>query len=232
MKITFFTHNTFLLEVNEKNLLIDPFFSGNPFFNNRNYLKCIDFYLKKVDYILLTHAHYDHVCDVEFFSQKFSNVLVISNYEISNYFEKRGIKTYGMNYGSFISFPFGKLKYVFSAHSSVFSDGTYGGNPGGFLLHTNKGNLYISGDTSLMNEMKIIPIFGSLKISILPIGGRYTMDVEEAILASDFLKCKRILGVHYDTFEEIKIDKNESKKKFSEKGKELILLKMGESIYV
>ncbi|WP_185859084.1 metal-dependent hydrolase [Blattabacterium cuenoti] len=231
MKITFFSHSTFSLEIHDKYLLIDPFFSGNPVFQNKNFLKYFD-HLKKVDYILLTHAHYDHVCDVEFFSQKFNNVLVISNYEISNYFEKKGIKTYGMNYGSFISFSFGKLKYVWASHSSVFNDGTYGGNAGGFLLHTDEGNLYISGDTSLTSEMHIIPNFGKLKLSILPIGGRYTMDIEEAIIASDFLKCKKILGVHYDTFEEIQINKNEAKKRFSKKGKELILLEMGETIFL
>ncbi|AGW86039.1 UPF0173 metal-dependent hydrolase [Blattabacterium sp. (Nauphoeta cinerea)] len=228
MKITFFSHSTCILEIHEKYLLIDPFFSENPVFKNINFLKSI----QKIDYILLTHAHYDHVCDVEFFSHKFNDVLVISNYEISNYFNKKGIKTYGINYGSFISFPFGKLKYVWAAHSSVFNDGTYGGNPGGFLLHTDEGNLYISGDTSVMYEMNLIPCFGKLDLSILPIGGKYTMDIEEAIMASDFLKSEKILGVHYDTFEDIQINKKQAKRKFFEKGKELILLEKGETIYV
>lgn len=228
MKITFFSHSTYMLEIHEKCLLIDPFFSGNPVFRNTNFLK----FIQKIDYILLTHAHYDHVCDVELFAHKFNSVLVISNYEISNYFDKKGIKTYGINYGSFISFPFGKLKYVWAAHSSVFHDGTYGGNPGGFLLHTDEGNLYISGDTSVMYEMNLIPLFGKLKLSILPIGGKYTMDIEEAIIASNFLKSEKILGVHYDTFEDIRIDKKEAKKRFFEKGKELILLEKGKTVYI
>ncbi|WP_185861059.1 metal-dependent hydrolase [Blattabacterium cuenoti] len=228
MKVIFFSHSTCMLEIHDKLLLIDPFFSGNPIFRNTNFLN----FFQKIDYILLTHAHYDHVCDVELFSHKFNNILVISNYEISNYFNKKGIKTYGMNYGSFISFPFGKLKYVWAAHSSAFYDGTYGGNPGGFLLHTDEGNLYISGDTSVIYEMSIIPSFGNLKLSILPIGGKYTMDVEEALIASDFLKCEKILGVHYDTFEDIKINKKQAKRKFFEKGKELILLEKGKTIHV
>ncbi|WP_185857746.1 metal-dependent hydrolase [Blattabacterium cuenoti] len=230
MKITFFSHSTCMLEIHGKSILIDPFFSENPIFRNRkkNFLK----FFKKIDYILLTHAHYDHVCDVELFSHKFHNVLVISNYEISNFFGKKGIKTYGINYGSFISFPFGKLKYTWAAHSSVFNDGTYGGNPGGFLFHTDEGNLYISGDTSVMYEMNLIPIFGKLKLSILPIGGKYTMDIEEAIMASDFLKSEKILGVHYDTFEDIRIDREEAKKKFYEKGKELILLEQEKTIHI
>ncbi|WP_185858318.1 metal-dependent hydrolase [Blattabacterium cuenoti] len=229
MKITFFTHSTCILEIHEKHLLIDPFFSKNPIFRNIDFLKFTK-NLEKIDYILLTHAHYDHVCDVEFFSRKFTNSLVISNYEISNYFDKKGINTYGINYGSFISFPFGKLKYVWAVHSSVFDDGTYGGNPGGFLLHTDEGNLYISGDTSLTYEMNLIPNFGKLGLSILPIGGRYTMDINEAVIASEFLKCEKILGVHYNTFSSIQINKKQAKKIFYEKGKELILLKMGESI--
>lgn len=232
MKITFFTHSTCLLEIEKICLLIDPFFSENPTFKkNTSLLNNTICQFNKVDYILITHAHYDHVCDVEFFARKL-NSMIISNYEISNFFEKKGLKTYGINYGSFISFPFGKLKYVWAVHSSVFDDGTYGGNPGGFLLHTKRGNIYISGDTSLTNEMSFIPIFGKLKISILPIGGGYTMDVEEAIIASNLLQCNKILGVHYDTFESIEIDKEQAKKKFSENGKELFLLKMGESIRI
>ncbi|WP_185876621.1 metal-dependent hydrolase [Blattabacterium cuenoti] len=231
MKITFFTHSTLGLEIGNFYLLVDPFFSANPICKEGENL--IETSLKKIDYILLTHAHYDHVCDVEFLSKKFRDVLIISNYEISNYFGKKGIKTYGINYGSFIFFPFGKLKYTWSAHSSVFRDGVYGGNPGGFLLHSNEGKkIYISGDTSLTNEMNILPIFGKLDLSILPIGGRFTMGVEDAIIASDFLQCKKILGVHYNTFEEIKINKDEAKKKFHEKGKELILLEMKECIWI
>ncbi|WP_185866929.1 metal-dependent hydrolase [Blattabacterium cuenoti] len=228
MKVTFFSHSTCMLKVHEKYLLIDPFLSENPIFRNENVFKLF----KKIDYILLTHAHYDHVCDVELLTRKYNNILVISNYEISNYFNKKGIKTCGINYGSFISFPFGKLKYIWAAHSSVFNDGTYGGNPGGFLLHTDEGNIYISGDTSVIYEMNLIPTFGKLKLSILPIGGKYTMDVEEAIIASDFLKSEKILGVHYDTFEDIRIDKEQAQKRFFKKGKELILLEKGKTICI
>ncbi|WP_185869398.1 metal-dependent hydrolase [Blattabacterium cuenoti] len=233
MKITYLTHSTCILKIHEKYLLIDPFLSKNSFFNKKFLFNdYINKYIKKIDYILLTHAHYDHVCDVELFSRKFNNVLIISNYEISNFFEKKGIKTCAINYGSFVSFSFGKLKYIWAAHSSIFNNGIYGGNPGGFLIHTDEGNIYISGDTSLIYEMKLVPIFGKLKLSILPIGGRFTMDIEEAIIASEFLQCEKILGVHYNTFEAIKIDKEKAIKSFYDKNKNLILLDMGKSLYI
>ncbi|WP_185864263.1 metal-dependent hydrolase [Blattabacterium cuenoti] len=232
MKITFITHSTCLLEIHGEYLLIDPFISNNSFFNkNHSFEKFVNSF-KKLDYILVTHAHYDHVCDVEFFSKKFDNSLLISNYEISNYFRKKGVKTEGINYGSFTSFSFGKLKYTWAVHSSVFNDGTYGGNPGGFILHTDEGNIYISGDTSITNEMKLFPKFGSIDLSILPIGGKYTMDIEEAIIASNFLKCKKVLGVHYNTFLDIEIDKNQAKNRFEKNDKKLFLLNYGESILI
>ncbi|WP_185873093.1 metal-dependent hydrolase [Blattabacterium cuenoti] len=229
MKLTYLYHSTILLEINNIKIIIDPFLSKNNFFDKKLLYKYLNI---KIDYILLTHAHYDHICDVELFASNNKDVLIISNYEISNFFSKKNIKSYGINYGSFVKFPFGKIKYTLALHSSSFNDGSYGGNPGGFLLHTNKGNIYISGDTSITYDMKLIPKFGDLSLSVLPIGGVYTMDIYDAIIASDLLKCDRILGVHYDTFENININKEKSIEKFYNKGKKLILLNYEESIII
>ncbi|WP_185877174.1 metal-dependent hydrolase [Blattabacterium cuenoti] len=229
MKLTFLYHSTYLLEINKYKLIIDPFFYDKKLLYNNIISKYIN---NKINYILLTHAHYDHVDDVNFFYKKNPDILLISNYEISSFFEKKGIKTYGINYGSFIEFPFGLLKYVIAIHSSSFLNGTYGGNPGGFLLHTKEKNIYLSGDTSVTYDMKLIPKYGKIDLSVLSIGGTYTMGVEDAIIASELLKCDNILGVHYNTFENIKIDKKKSIEMFYNNGKRLILLNTGESINI
>ncbi|MDB5282406.1 MAG: metal-dependent hydrolase, partial [Bacteroidota bacterium] len=118
-----------------------------------------------------------------------------------------------------------------AVHSSSLPDGTYGGNPGGFVLETTEGNLYYSGDTALTMDMQLIPLTsGALKVALLPIGDNFTMGYEDAILASDFVKCNKVIGLHYDTFGFIKIDHEAATKKFKEKGKELLLLNIGETI--
>src|SRR5699024_410961 len=113
-----------------------------------------------------------------------------------------------------------------------FSDGQNEGNPGGFILEADQKTLYIAGDTALSMDMKLIPLRYALDMAVLPIGDNFTMDVEDAIIASDFIECNRILGCHYDTFGFIEIDHEEALKKFKEKGKELILLPIGNSVTV
>ncbi|WGH26431.1 MAG: metal-dependent hydrolase [Candidatus Bostrichicola ureolyticus] len=229
MILTFYSHSTYLISFENTNILVDPFFTDNPTFINK--FDLVNQYLLNInpDYILITHAHYDHVSDVENFAIR-KKTLIISNYEIANYYSNKGFKTYGLNYGSFINFNFGYIKYVFASHSSSFKDNTYGGNPGGFILKTKKGNIYLAGDTALTKEMKLIPLFINLDLAVLPIGGHFTMDFIEAEIASNFIKCNKILGVHYDTFNSIKINHNDAKKLFLNKNKELILLKTGEHI--
>ena len=115
-------------------------------------------------------------------------------------------------------------------HTSSFADGTYGGNPGGFVIEGEHKNIYIAGDTALTMDMKLIPMRTKLDLAVLPIGSNFTMDVNDAIVASDFLECDKILGYHYDTFGFIKINHEEAIKKFFDKGKDLMLLEIGGSI--
>ena len=135
-----------------------------------------------------------------------------------------------MNHGGSWNFDFGKVKYVNAVHSSSFPDGSNGGNPGGFVIEGEHKNIYIAGDTALTMDMKLIPMRTKLDLAIFPIGDNFTMDIEDAILASDFVECDKILGYHYDTFGYIKIDHKEAIQRFFDKGKDLMLLEIGGSI--
>jgi L-ascorbate metabolism protein UlaG (beta-lactamase superfamily) len=137
-----------------------------------------------------------------------------------------------MNHGGSWRFDFGVVKYVTAIHSSSFADGTYGGNSGGFVIEGEHKNIYIAGDTALTYDMKLIPLRTKLDLAILPIGSNFTMDVADAILASDFVECDKIMGYHYDTFGYIEIDQQAAIRQFFDQGKDLMLLEIGESIEI
>lgn len=223
MKITFYGHASLGIELAGKHILVDPFISGNPL------TASIDINTLKADYILLTHAHGDHVLDVEAIAQR-TKATIVSNAEIATYYSGKGMNTHPMNHGGSWTFDFGKVKYVNAIHSSSFPDGTYGGNPGGFVIEGEHKNIYIAGDTALTMDMKLIPMRTKLDLAILPVGNNFTMDVEDAIIAADFVACDKILGYHYDTFGYIKIDHKKAIQQFFDKGKDLMLLAIGESI--
>ena len=223
MKISFYGHASLGIQVGDVNILVDPFISANPHASH------IDIESLKADYILLTHAHQDHILDVEAIAKR-TNAVIVSNFEIVSYFEKLGIEGHPMNHGGQWDFEFGSVKFVNAIHSSSFPDGSYGGQPGGFVIEGEHKNIYIAGDTALTMDMKLIPLQTKLDLAILPIGDNFTMGIDDAILASDFVACDKVLGSHYDTFGYIEIDHEEAKRKFYEKDKDLMLLKIGESI--
>jgi L-ascorbate metabolism protein UlaG (beta-lactamase superfamily) len=223
MKITFYGHASLGITIAGIHIIVDPFISANAKASH------IDINSLEADYILLTHAHQDHILDVEVIAKR-TNAVVVSNAEIASYYSKKGFQSHPMNHGGSWNFEFGNLKYVNAIHSSSFPDGTYGGNPGGFVIEGERKNIYIAGDTALSMDMKLIPLRTKLDLSILPIGNNFTMDVEDAIIASDFLECDKILGYHYDTFGYIEINKDQAIKQFFDKGKDLMLLNIGDSI--
>ena len=220
MKITFYGHASLGIEISGKHILIDPFISGNPKASK------IDISNLKADYILLTHAHQDHILDVEAIVKR-TNAVIVSNWEIATHYGNKGFQSHPMNHGGSWNFDFGKVKYVNAIHSSSFPDGSYGGNPGGFVIEGEHKNIYIAGDTALTMDMKLIPMRTKLDLAILPIGNNFTMDIEDAITAADFVECDKILGVHYDTFGFIEINHEQAIKKFFESGKDLMLLPIG-----
>lgn len=223
MKITFYGHAAIGIEVGGKHILVDPYISANPEASHININEL------KADYILLTHAHSDHILDVEYIASR-TNAIIVSSFEVASYFGNKGFKYHPMNIGGSWNFDFGNVKLVNAIHSSSFPDGSYGGNPAGFVIEGEHKNIYIAGDTALTMDMKLIPMRTKLDLAILPIGNNFTMDVVDAIIASDFVECDKILGVHYDTFDFIEINHEQSIKKFFDKGKDLMILKIGESL--
>lgn len=223
MKYTYFGHACFLIEIAGKKLLFDPFITGNPLAQD------VDITTIQADYIFVSHGHGDHVGDLMTLAQQ-TNAIVVSNAEITDWVAKQGYENvHPMNFGT-KDFDFGRVHYVPAAHSSGLPDGSYGGNPGGFIIKTTEGNFYFAGDTSLTAEMTMIPYYGSLDVAILPIGGNFTMDYNDAIIASDLIKCDKIIGIHYDTFGFIVIDKATAQTAFTQKNKTLLLPNINETI--
>jgi L-ascorbate metabolism protein UlaG (beta-lactamase superfamily) len=226
MLITYYGHSCFLVEINGKKLLFDPFITPNPL------AKDIDISKIQADFILVSHGHSDHTADLIELARQ-TNATVITNWEIHSWLQNKGItKTHPMNIGGHWIFDFGKAKCVNAVHSSSLPDGTYGGSPMGFLIETPAGNLYYAGDTALHLDMKLIGDYKKIDLAFLPIGNNFTMGIDNAVIAANFIQCDHIIGMHYDTFEMIRIEHNEAKKKFDNAGKELTLMKIGEVLEI
>ena len=225
MKITFLGHASLEIQIEEYSIVIDPFISGNPIATDIN-LEDL-----KPDFILITHAYQDHILDVEKLAKENSST-IISNFEIVNYFQNKGLKGHPMNHGGKWNFDFGEVKYVNAIHTSAFPDGTNGGQPGGFIISSNNKSVYVAGDTALTYDMKLIPLKYKLDLAILPIGDNFTMGYEDALVASEFLKCNKILGYHFDTFGLIEIDQLKAVQYFKNNKKELIILKPQEYLKI
>ena len=223
MKIQFLGHASLLLIIDQIHILVDPFITANP---KASHIILDDL---KADYILLTHAHQDHILDAEVIAKR-TGATIVSNFEIVSHYQKMGLNGHPMNHGGSWEFDFGTVKYVNAIHTSSFPDGAYGSQPGGFIIKGEYKTIYIAGDTALTFDMKLIPLQFNLDLAVLPIGDNFTMGVEDALIASDFLECDKILGYHFDTFGYIEIDHQKAIQTFSKKDKDLMLLKIGESL--
>jgi L-ascorbate metabolism protein UlaG (beta-lactamase superfamily) len=225
MNITYLGHSSFLIEFGGKKLVFDPFISPNPAAAGIN----VDDI--KADYVLLSHGHGDHVADAERIAKQ-NGATIISNYEIATYYGGKGINGHGMNHGGKYHFDFGWVKYVYATHSSVLPDGTYGGNPGGFVIwNDTDGCFYFAGDTGLTLDMQLIPMTcPKLDLAILPVGDNFTMGYDDATIAAEFIQCDTIIGCHYDTFPPVKIDHNAAKNAFAAKGKRLLLPALNQKV--
>ncbi len=196
--LTWLGHAALFLQIGEIRLLVDPFLSGNP-------QAVIKVDAAQADYILVTHGHGDHVGDTIAIAKR-TEATVISNAEIATWLGRQGVKTHGQHLGGGFTYSFGYLKMTYALHGSALPDGSYGGNPGGFLLTTpDEHRVYIAGDTGLFGDMQLIGADG-LDLAVLPIGDNYTMGPADALQAMKFLKPKVVLPIHYNTFALIQQD--------------------------
>lgn len=225
MKLTFYGHACFMVEAAGKKLLFDPFIQGN------DLAQKIDINSIEADYILISHGHGDHIADLVAIAKN-TGAMVIGMLEVTNWIEKQGYdKVTGMNLG-LMNTEFGSVRMVPAAHSSSLPDGSYGGNPAGFIVTTADGSFYYSGDTCLVMDMQLVPRYGKMNFAIMPVGGHFTMNVADALIAAEFAQCDKVVGVHYDTWPPIAIDKEEAKQTFSAAGRQLLLPAIGETITI
>jgi L-ascorbate metabolism protein UlaG (beta-lactamase superfamily) len=225
MNFTYYGHSCFTVEVKGTKLLFDPFITPNELAN-----KVIDVDSIEADYILVSHGHADHIADCVRIAGR-TGAKVICSWEIYEWLGKQGISNvHPMNTGGKWNFGHFAVKVVVAQHSSGLPDGSYGGNPFGFIVYTEEANFYYSGDTALTLDMQLIPHWADLNFAVLPIGDNFTMDVADAVQAAQMVKVKQVIGVHYDTFGYIKIDHEKAKKAFADAGCTLHLLGIGEAV--
>lgn len=226
MKIQFLGQNCFLFTYNGKNILSDPFY------NFQKEQSGFDIAAQKIDYVLITHAHGDHIADVKEVLQHHPLAQIIGQPEICGYFDHPN--SIDINFGGSAKIEDLEITMVPASHTSSFPDGTYGGEPSGYMFRFHGKNIYFAGDTGVMADMAIFPqLFGNINLAILPIGGHYTMCAQTAsFAASELLKTKKVIGCHFDTFPPIKIDHEDSVQYFAEKGVELMLPTLGETFEI
>ncbi|QOW11904.1 metal-dependent hydrolase [Kaistella flava (ex Peng et al. 2021)] len=226
MKIKFLGQNCFLFTYKGKTILSDPFY------NYQKEKSGFDISAQKIDYVLITHAHGDHIADVKEVLQQYPEASVIGQPEICGYFAHAN--SIDINFGGSAKIEDLKISMVPASHTSSFPDGTYGGEPSGYIFRFPGKNIYLAGDTGVMADMELFPkLFGNIDLAILPVGSHYTMCARRAsFAAAELLKTKRVIGCHFDTFPPIKINHEEAHQLFSERNIEFTLPKLGEDFEI
>ncbi|MFZ9920967.1 MAG: metal-dependent hydrolase [Terrimicrobiaceae bacterium] len=224
MRYTYFGHSCFLVETSGCRLLFDPFITPNPL------AASIDVKSIEADVILISHGHFDHVADAVALANQ-TGAQVIANWEIADWLGKQGVKnTLPMNHGGSVKIPCGHAKMVNAVHSSSLPDGSNGGNPAGFVVESAEGAFYYAGDTALTQDMKQIAEEFDLRFAILPIGDTFTMGAADAAKAAKLCGASMTIGVHFNTFPPIEINREAAMETFQKSHQRLLLPSIGETL--
>ncbi len=223
MKLKYFSHSAFQLTTNDdKIILIDPFLDDNP----TSPVKSNDV---NADYIILTHAHSDHIGDAFKIGKRCDSTFICVN-ELANYCAAKGFKAHNMHIGGGYNFDFGRVKFTIAHHGSQTPDNQYAGEPAGVIISINGKNIYHTGDTALFYDMKLIGEMNPIDYMLLPIGDNFTMGITDAVKAVELVNPKLAIPIHYNTFPLINADPNDFKRKVEAIGKKCRVLNFGEEI--
>lgn len=223
MKLRYFSHSAFQITTNKGiKILIDPFLDGNP-------TSPVNSDQVDAEYIILTHGHADHFGDTVKIGKR-NNSLVIAVLELANYCENKGLKNHGMQIGGAYNFEFGRVKYTLAFHGSSTIEGYYAGLAGGVILNIDGKTIYHAGDTALFYDMKLIGELNSIDYMLVPVGDNFTMGIEDAVKAVEFVKPKVTVPIHYNTWPVINADVNKFKSDLSKIGFECKVMNYNEEI--
>lgn len=224
LKLRYLSHSAVILDDGANQVIIDPFITGNP--------TCpIKWQDVEAKFIVLTHAHGDHFGDTLQIAEK-NDALVIAVNELANYASRNGAKAHNMHIGGSFNFPFGKVKFTVAHHGSSNNENEYMGEPAGVIITIGGKNVYHAGDTGLFMDMKLIGETNDIDVFLVPIGDNFTMGIDDAIKATEFVKPKLVIPIHYNTFPVINANPHEFVQKAQAKGLKSRVLEYGETIEI
>ncbi len=225
VKVTFRGHSCFEIEGEGHRLIIDPFMRNNPLCT----VKPEDV---KADYVLVSHGHGDHWGDTSLIASR-NMATVIANFELSRHASKQGLKSHPLHIGGSARFPFGWVKLTIAHHGSALeSPEDHGGSATGMLINIGGKTIYHAGDTGLFLDMQLIGEMNPIDLALLPIGDNFTMGPRDAAKAVDFLKPKKVVPMHYSTFDIIKQDPKQFCDLLRDKPVECIIMRSGDTIEI
>jgi L-ascorbate metabolism protein UlaG (beta-lactamase superfamily) len=222
LTLKYFSHSAFLLADGTHNIAIDPFITGNP-------TAPCDVCEVPADYIVLTHGHGDHFGDTLKLAETHDATVIAVN-ELANYCAELGLKTHNMHIGGAYNFPFGRLKFTQALHGSANNEGRYMGNPAGVIITIDDKKIYHCGDTGIFGDMQLIGQLDKIDVMLVPIGGNFTMDVDDAVKAVKLVNPELAIPIHYNTFPVIEANPDEFVAKVEAIGKKAKVMAYGEEI--